>query len=98
MVPIIPANDLVIADTQRGAAPVGAVRADRADMLHFPGPRLIPVNAAGQRTYRANVDACATLVAFKVIVMIGNDLRNHATVANSESVDPHPFVADAHAA
>ena len=97
-VAIVAANDLVVADAQRGAAAVGAMRADGADVLHFPGPRLITINAAGERAHRTDVDAGAALVAFQMIVMVGNDLGDHAAVGHAQRLHAHAFIADPHAA
>ena len=73
-VAIVAANDLVVANAQRGPAAIGAMRADGADVLHFPGPGLIAIRAAGERAHRADVDAGAAFVAFQMIVMVRNDL------------------------
>ena len=66
------------------------MRADGADVLHFPGPRLIAIGAAGQRAHRADVDARAALVAFQVIVTIGNNLGNHAAIETPSAPTPMP--------
>src|SRR4029077_590170 len=90
-VAIVPANDLVVANTQRGAASVRAMGADGADVIHLPGPRLITVNAAGQRAHGTNIDTGSAFVAFEMIVMIGNNLSNHATVRDAQSLHAHTF-------
>ena len=97
-VAIVAANDLVVAHAQRGAAAIGAMRADGADVVHLPGPRLITVNSAGERAHGANIDAGAALVAFQMIVMIGNDFGDHAAIGDAQRVHAHAFIADAHAA
>src|SRR6185436_3349944 len=75
LVAVIGANNLVVADAESGLAAIRAVRADGADMLHFPGACLITVRSAGQRADRADVDAHAALVAFQMVFVIGRDLR-----------------------
>ena len=89
-VAIVAADDLVVADAQRGAAAIGAMRADGADVVHFPGPRLIAVHAAGERAHGADIDARAALVALQMIVMIGNDLGDHAAIATPSAFTPMP--------
>src|SRR5437773_4561623 len=78
LIAVIGANDLVVADAERDLAAIRAVRADRARVLHLPGPRLITIRAAGQRADRADVDAHAAFVALEVIFMVGRDLRKRA--------------------
>ena len=97
-VAIVAANDFVVANAQRGLAAIGAMRANGADVLHFPGTRLIAIRAAGERAHRANVDAHAALVALQMIEMIGLDHRHRAAVADAQRLHAHAFVADAHAA
>src|SRR5579883_1055857 len=97
-VAVVAAHDLAVAHAERRPAAVAAMRADRADVLHFPRTRLIAVNPAGQRADRTDVDAGPALVAFQMIVMIRNDLRDHAAVRDPERVHAHAFIADAHAA
>ncbi len=74
------------------------MRADGADVLHFPGPRLIAIRAAGERAHRADIDAHAALVAFQMIEMIGLDHRDRAAIADAQRLHAHAFVANAHAA
>ncbi len=95
---LLPRMNAVVARAERGLAAVGAVRADGADVRHLPGPRLVAINAAGERADRADVDAGAALVALQVIAVIGRDFRNRAALDHAERVDAHAFVADAHAA
>ncbi len=97
-VAIVAANDLVVARADRSLAAVGAVGADGADVLHFPGARLIPISTAGERSDRADVDAHAAFVALEMIADVGRDLGDGATVDDAERADAHAFVADAHAA
>ena len=52
---------------QRHLAAVGAMRANRRDVVHLPGPRLVAIAAAGQRAHRADVDAHAALLAVEMI-------------------------------
>ena len=89
-VAIVAADDFVVAHAQRGLAAVGAVRADGADVLHFPRPRLIAIDAAGQRAHRADIDARAALVAFQMIALIGRDLGNHAAIDTPSAPTPMP--------
>ena len=67
-VAVVAANDLVVADTQSRLAAIGAMGADGADVFHFPGASLIAIGSAGERAYRANVDAGAAFVAFQMVV------------------------------
>ncbi len=97
-VAIVAADDLVVAHAQRGLAAVRAMRADGADVLHFPRPRLVAIDAAGERAHRADVDAHAALVAFQMIALVRRDLGNHAAVDHAQRAHAHAFVADAHAA
>ena len=78
--------------------PSRAMRADGADVGHLPGPRLIAIDAAGQRADRADVDARAALVAFQVIAHVRSDLGDHAAIDHAQRADAHAFIADAHAA
>src|SRR5581483_4471024 len=82
VIAVIPADDLVVANPQRGAAAVAAMRADGANMFHLPGARLIAIDAAGERAHRANVDAGAALVAFQVVVMVRHDLRGYTAIGD----------------
>src|SRR5215510_11367417 len=54
---VVSAQDFMIAHAERGFAAVGAVRASRGDVLHFPWTRLVAISSAGQRADRANVNA-----------------------------------------
>ena len=98
VVAIISANNFVVAHAERGLASVRAMRADGADMLHLPRPRLVAIRAAGQRADRADVDAHAALVAFEMIVMVRRDLVPDAAVDDPQRADSHALVADPHAA
>ena len=97
-VAIVAADDLVVARAQRGLAAIAAVRADGADVGHFPGARLVAVGAAGERADRADIDAGAALVAFQVIADVGRDLADHAAIDDAERAHAQAFIADAHAA
>ena len=70
LVAIVGANDLRavvgLAHAERDFAAVGAMGADGGDMVHLPGPRLVAIAAAGERAYRANVDAHAALLAVEL--------------------------------
>src|SRR3989442_1667490 len=52
-VAVVAADYLVVADAQCRPAAVGAMRANRADVVHLPGSRLVAVDAAGERADRA---------------------------------------------
>ena len=95
---LLPRMMSVVAHAERGLAAVRAVRADGADVVHLPGPRLVAVGAAGERAHRADVDAGAALVALQMVALVGRDFRNHAAVDHAQRVHAHAFVADAHAA
>src|ERR1035441_6213864 len=97
-VAIVAADDAVVARSQRGLAAVRAVRADGPYVGHFPRPRLVAVSPAGQRAYRADVDARAALVALQVVPVVGSDLRKHAAVDHAQRAHSQPFTANAHAA
>ena len=73
-VAIVAADDHVVAHAERRLAAVRAVRADGADVVHLPGPRLVAIDAAGQRAHRADIDARAALVAFEVVAVRRRDL------------------------
>ena len=83
---------------QRGLAAVAAVRADGADVLHLPRPRLVAIRAGGERADRADVDAHAALFALQMIFFIGRDDRTHAAVLHAQRPNVHALAADAHAA
>src|SRR5580692_9426027 len=72
--------------------------ADRADMLHLPGARLVTIRAGSECTDRADVDAHAALFAFQVIFFIGSDEGTHAAVLHAESPHVHALAAHPHAA
>src|SRR5262249_23454813 len=80
LIAIIGANDFVVADAERGLAAIRAVRADRAGVLHLPGPRLIAIRSTGQRADGADVDAHTAFVALEVIFVVGGDLRERAAI------------------
>ena len=90
VVAIVAANDFVVADAQSGAAAVGAMRADGADVVHFPGPRLVSIHPAGERAHGADVDAGSAFVAFQMIVMIGNDSAITPRLATPSAFTPIP--------
>src|SRR5260370_38321759 len=95
---IVAANDLVVAHAERGLASVRTVSANGSHVLHFPGPGLIAIGAAGQGADRADVDTHAALVALQVILTIGRDLGSNAAVHDSQGADAHALIANAHAA
>src|ERR1700722_5377631 len=85
-------------DSQSCLAAVAAVRADRAHVLHFPGPRLVAICTRSQRTHGANIDAHAAFFAFQVIFFIRRDDRTHAAALHPQRPNVHGLAADAHAA
>src|SRR5258708_5745212 len=82
VVAIVPSDDLVVANAQRGLASVRAVCADRADVLHLPGTRLVTICTAGERAHRADIDAHAAFVAIEVIEAVGLDLAVDAAIVD----------------
>src|ERR1700692_2535475 len=98
MIPVVPANNLVVAHAQRGLTPVRTVSADGADVVHFPRPRLISISAAGERAHRADVDAHAALIALEMIFVIRRNLGIHAAVHATQRADSHALIANSHAA
>ena len=97
-VPVIPANNFVIPNTQRRLAAIGTMRANRADVLHFPRPRLVAIRATGQRAHRADIDTRTALVALKMIPVRRRNFRRNATVHNPQRAHAHAFITDTHAA
>src|SRR4249919_2244526 len=97
-VPIITANYLVIADGKRRFAAVGAVRANGSHVLHLPRPRLVTVDAAGQRSHGTDVDTHPALVANQVVARVGPDFRKGAAIDHPQRAHSHAFVANSHAA
>src|SRR5215472_14837120 len=74
------------------------MRADSADVRHFPRPRLVTVRAGGQRAHRADINAHAALFAFQMIFAIGSDGGSDAAVLHPQRPNIHGLAADAHAA
>src|SRR5437016_2273497 len=83
---------------ERCLAAIATVRTDGADMLHLPGPRLIPVGPGSQCADRAYIDTHAALFALEMIFFIGCDDRTDAAVLHAQGPHVHAFAADAHAA
>src|SRR5579859_587136 len=98
MVAIIGAKDFVVANRERGLAAIGAMRARRAKVLHFPGARLIAIRAAGERADGADIDTRAAFFAGELAGIVGNDDGQNAARANAEGLHVHAFIAHAHAA
>src|SRR5271165_2773763 len=84
LVAVIAAHDLHARvgppHAQRGLAAIAAMRADGADVVHLPRPRLVAVGTGGERADRADVDAHAALFALQVIFFIGRDNAARAAV------------------
>src|SRR6266567_3145724 len=97
-VAIVAAQDFIVAYAERRLTAIGAMRANGADMLHLPRPRLVPIASAGERPHGANVDASSAFIAFEVIVMVGNDLRDDPAIAHAQRAHSHALAAGAHAA
>src|SRR5262249_5860730 len=93
-VAVVAADDLVVAGAERGLAAVGAVRADRAGVSHLPRPRLIAVDAAGERAHGTDVDTGAALVALQMVALVGGDLGDDAAVDDAERSHAQAFIAD----
>jgi hypothetical protein len=74
MIAVISTNDRVVSNSERGLAAIAAMRADRADVLHLPGPGLVPVSPTRERANGTDIDAHSALIALQVIVVVRNDL------------------------
>src|SRR3990172_1859612 len=98
VVPVVAAQDFVLADAQGGLAAVAAVRADRAEVGDLPRARLVAVGAAGERPHRTNVNAHAALFTFEVVAVVRGNLGMRAPAHDTERAHPHAFRADPHAA
>src|SRR4029079_19382295 len=61
------------AHAQRGLAPVGAMGAGGADVVHLPGTRLITISSGSQRAHWTNIYAHAAFFALQVVFLIGCD-------------------------
>src|SRR5271166_532659 len=100
LVAIVPANNfhprIRASHAQSRLAPVSAVGADRAHMLHLPWPRLVAIRAGSQCPHRADVDAHPALFALQMIFLIRRNDRTHATVLHSQRPNIHSFAAHAH--
>src|SRR5438105_4684206 len=72
--------------------------ADRAYVVHLPGPGLVAIGAGGERAYRADINALAALLAFEMVAHVGRDDGRDAAVLNPQRPDVHHLTADAHAA
>src|SRR5208283_2621738 len=77
----------------RGQAAVTAVGAHGAHVIHLPGPRLIAIAAAGQRSHGTDVNALAALLAVQLIAHVGCDHRTLSAVLDAEGVHVHSFSA-----
>ena len=81
---------------ERRLAAVTAVGADRADMLHLPRTRFVPIRARCERAHRADVDAHAALFALQMILFIGCDDGTHAAILYAERPHVLPATIAAH--
>src|SRR5262245_10178258 len=97
-VAIVGANDFVIAYAEGGLAAVRAVRAGGGKVLHFPGPRLVAVGAAGERANRADVNAHPAFFTLEMVLAVGNNHAVGTAHADAQSLYIHAFVADPHTA
>src|SRR5271154_4229008 len=102
LVTIIPAPNFHAgvrsAHAQRGFAPVGAMSARRAHVLHLPGTRLVAIRPGSQRPDRTNINAHAALFAIQMIVLIGCNDRTDTAVLHAQSPYIHALAANPHAA
>src|ERR1700683_4704232 len=73
------------------------MRARSSNVCHLPWARLVAIGAAGQRAYRANIDAHPAFFAIQCARGVGQNHRMHATRAHAERLHIHTFVADTHA-
>src|SRR6266568_7861722 len=100
LVTIIAADDLHPAlgppYTQSGLATIGAVRARRPYMLHFPRACPVAIRSGCQCTHRTNIDAHAALFALQVIFLIRGNNRAHPAVLNAQSPNVHGLTAHPH--
>src|SRR5580693_3337118 len=97
-VAVIAADNLVVPHPEGRLAAIGTMCANRAHVLHFPRPRLIPVRAAGQRPDRANIDTLAAFVAVEMVAFIRRNQRNRAAIDYAQRPHTHAFIARPHAA
>src|ERR1700758_279113 len=101
LVPIVSAYDLRARlagpHSQSGFAPIAAVSADRAHVVHLPRPRLVAIRARGERAHRTDVDAHAAFFAVEMIFLIGRNDRADAAVLHAQRPNVHALAADAHA-
>src|ERR1019366_10608737 len=72
--------------------------ADGPYVFHFPGAGLIAICSDGQCADGTDVDAGAALIAFKMVIMIGDDLGNRTAVSYAQCSHAHAFVTGAYAA
>ncbi len=102
LVAIVAAHDfhsgVGTANTERGLAAVCAMRAGRADVLHFPRACLVAIRARGERAHWADVNAHAALFAIEVVLHVRHDRRTRAAILNAECPNIHPLAANAHTA
>src|SRR6202142_3700440 len=84
LVAIVAANNfhagIAAPHAERGLAAIGTMRANRPDVIHLPGARLVAIGPGCQRADRTDVDAHAALFAIEMIVLIGRDDRGDATI------------------
>src|ERR1051326_4101440 len=74
------------------------MRADGANVLHFPWAGLVAVSAGGQRADWTDVDAHAAFFTVQMVAFIGSDHGTGAAELYAERRYIHAFTADAHAA
>src|ERR1700693_4564988 len=84
--------------SQSGFAPIAAVSADCAHVIHLPGPGLITISSRGERAHGTDVDAHAALFAVQMIFLIGRNDRTDAAILYAQRPNIHALAADAHAA
>src|SRR5215469_30707 len=83
MIAIVRAKDFVVAHAERRFAAIRAMGAWIWNVGHFPGPRLIAIRAARQRTNGANIDAHPAFFASEFAGLVGHDDRVHTASAHA---------------
>ena len=110
LVAVVAAHDLGTfvggTHTEGCLAAVAAVRADRRDVIHLPGPGLVAIGTGGQRADRANIDTHAALFAVQARQVVrrklggnvGSNDGSGSAVLDAKCEHVHAFAAHAHAA
>src|SRR5208337_843338 len=93
MVAVVGSDDLIVANGKGRLAAVATVIADRPRIGHLPGPGVIAIGPAGERTHRAYINAHPALFAFQLLSAIGNNLAMRAAETDTVGVDVHSLIA-----